>query len=120
VVSPSPSYKNIIKCHKIHVSREDKKRFGQQAEATSMVYVDYLNFLMVTLSHSASHAADVGVAAFGLLSVLYYVWLAGPRESLNTRAIELRISNKYGSVTVNQPNIQRVWYIPYQAETYPR
>ncbi|CAH0759549.1 unnamed protein product [Diatraea saccharalis] len=53
----------------------------EKVEPTKMVYLDYLNMFMVSISYPASHILDVFVAMFAILSVIYYVWLAGPRWS---------------------------------------
>ncbi|XP_063834242.1 endoplasmic reticulum metallopeptidase 1-like [Ostrinia nubilalis] len=52
-----------------------------KATATQMVYFDFYNLFMVSISRVASHILDAFVALLALLSVAYYIWLVGCRWS---------------------------------------
>ncbi|CAH2986893.1 unnamed protein product [Chilo suppressalis] len=54
---------------------------NEGVDSTPMVYSDYLNMFVITLSYPAALGIDIMVAILALLSVVYYVWLAGPRWS---------------------------------------
>ncbi|XP_048487255.1 endoplasmic reticulum metallopeptidase 1-like [Plutella xylostella] len=55
----------------------DDEGIGEQSEATTSVYFDYLNIYLFVYSERASYYVDVVVAVAAVVSVVYYMWLVG-------------------------------------------